>query len=239
MARFSSTSRRPFGRRLRSVAVAGLIVGATGAFFPGGHAAHAASPHTPTSGNDTCFVAVTSLNKDNPFPKSATGSVTEQITFTGFGTITVQINADGSVTGANDHALTGSCPTSGQYNADPSTFTGTITYQDQSGNTRNCVLTDQASVSNPGLGDDPSANHFTFTTPNAAGTGMSELKGQVGCAANKPPTPFDALIVFDGLSAQQGAATPELGSGELLATGLVPALGIVLYRRRRQRRASK
>jgi len=36
-----------------------------------------------------------------------------------------------------------------------------------------------------------------------------------------------------------GAATPELGSGELLATGLVPALGIFLYRRRRQRRASK
>jgi len=33
--------------------------------------------------------------------------------------------------------------------------------------------------------------------------------------------------------------TPELGSGELLAIGLVPCLGIVLYRRRRGRRAGK
>ena len=35
-----------------------------------------------------------------------------------------------------------------------------------------------------------------------------------------------------------GGATPELGSGELLATGLVPALALLLYRRRRTLRAN-
>ncbi len=35
-----------------------------------------------------------------------------------------------------------------------------------------------------------------------------------------------------------GNATPELGSGELLATGLLPIGAILLYRRRRNRRAS-
>ncbi len=35
-----------------------------------------------------------------------------------------------------------------------------------------------------------------------------------------------------------GGATPELGSGELLATGLLPIGAILLYRRRRNRRAS-
>ncbi len=39
-----------------------------------------------------------------------------------------------------------------------------------------------------------------------------------------------------GLGPGGGAATPELGSGELLATGLLP-LGIFLYRRRRQQAA--
>lgn len=35
-----------------------------------------------------------------------------------------------------------------------------------------------------------------------------------------------------------GSATPELGSGELLATGLLPIGAVLLYRRRRNRRAS-
>jgi len=35
-----------------------------------------------------------------------------------------------------------------------------------------------------------------------------------------------------------GGATPELGSGELLATGLLPIGAILFYRRRRNRRAS-
>ncbi len=42
-----------------------------------------------------------------------------------------------------------------------------------------------------------------------------------------------------GTGPASGAATPELGSGELLATGLVPAAGLFLLRRRRQRRAAK
>ncbi len=36
-----------------------------------------------------------------------------------------------------------------------------------------------------------------------------------------------------------GAATPELGSGELLATGLLPIGAVLLYRRRRTRRATR
>jgi len=35
-----------------------------------------------------------------------------------------------------------------------------------------------------------------------------------------------------------GGATPELGSGELLATGLLPIGAILFYRRRRNRRVS-
>ncbi len=35
------------------------------------------------------------------------------------------------------------------------------------------------------------------------------------------------------------AATPELGSGELLATGILPLGGVLLYRRRRARRATQ
>jgi hypothetical protein len=36
-----------------------------------------------------------------------------------------------------------------------------------------------------------------------------------------------------------GAATPELGSGELLATGLLPIGAVLLYRRRRARHAAR
>jgi len=36
-----------------------------------------------------------------------------------------------------------------------------------------------------------------------------------------------------------GAATPELGSGELLATGVLPIGAVLLYRRRRARRATQ
>jgi hypothetical protein len=39
-----------------------------------------------------------------------------------------------------------------------------------------------------------------------------------------------------GSTSPSGTATPELGSGELMATGILPILGALLYRRRRGRR---
>jgi len=46
-------------------------------------------------------------------------------------------------------------------------------------------------------------------------------------------------VTGGGSGGGNGAATPELGSGELLATGLLPLGLALLYRRRRARRATR
>jgi hypothetical protein len=221
MAKRSST----YGRRLRSVAVAGLIVGTTGAFFPGRHAAHAAV--APNS----CFMPVVTLTSG--FPKSSTGSVQETFNLGPAGSLTVNINGNNQVTGLNDSKLA-SCPT-GTFAATASSFSGSIQYTDRDNVTQTCSLDDAEGIdiqSGQTTGNDPNKNRVEF------GNGAT-LVGQVTCS-NNATMKFDALIQFIGSGGPGGAAaTPELGSGELLATGLVPALGIVLYRRRRQRRADK
>jgi len=49
--------------------------------------------------------------------------------------------------------------------------------------------------------------------------------------------PFVAMGTGGGGGGGGGAATPELGSGELLATGLLPIAGLLLYRRRKDAQA--
>jgi hypothetical protein len=238
MAKLSSTSRRPFGRRLRSVAVAGLIVGATGAFFPGGHAAHAASrSYAPPGGNNSCFPPITSLNTKDPIPQGpdTSGFVTELIPLGAAGTLSVRINGDGTVQGVNDNSLSqcpGETPTGTSYQA--TTFGGDgIVFKSINGRFQTCTLTD--SFTDPSV---PIASN-QLTIANNGSTVTDTLDGQLKCTDNVTRT-FSALIVVAGSNTTTTTTpTPELGSGELLATGLVPALGIVLYRRRRQRRASK
>ncbi len=220
MAKLSSVH----SRRLRSVAAAGLIVGATGAFFPGGHAAHAAV--APNS----CFMPVVTLTSG--FPASSTGSVQETFNLGAAGSINVTVNGNNQVTGLNDSQLN-SCPT-GTFAATASSFGGSIKYTDTNNVMQTCTLSDAQGIdiqSGQTIGDDPNKNRVEFGN-------KATLVGQVACSDNRTMK-FDALIQFIGSGAPGTAATPELGSGELLATGLVPALGIVLYRRRRQRRASK
>jgi len=53
-----------------------------------------------------------------------------------------------------------------------------------------------------------------------------EIRGQLALVSAGPPI-------------GSGSATPELGSGELLATGLLPLGAVLLYRRRRARRTTQ
>ncbi len=55
-------------------------------------------------------------------------------------------------------------------------------------------------------------------------------------ATTTPSATPTTVSAGGGALGGSGAATPELGSGELLATGLLPALALLLYRRRRARR---
>lgn len=80
--------------------------------------------------------------------------------------------------------------------------------------------------------------HNSFVTP-PAGSALQILETDTG-NGGIPETliALNATISGGGIGSGGGgggvgAATPELGSGELLATGLVPALAILVYRRRR------
>ncbi len=210
MAKLSSIH----GRRLRSVAAMALVVGATGA-FTSGHA-HAASTVTPAP---------------------ITGSIGVSV---GNGTTTVA----GNTTGGNliisvDHGTVNFNGTNGTATGDsfspvtsptfPALVGGTVTSSDLTfssslgGGTCTTAEIVQADTT---LKVNPDGSDTVSTTCNVPGSGKMILTLVV--SANGVP-----------VAAPAAAATPELGSGELLATGLVPALGIVLFRRRRQRRAAK
>jgi len=78
---------------------------------------------------------------------------------------------------------------------------------------------------------DPSTGVFTF--PSRQSSDLNDQAAMVriyAMLAVLPPT-GGGTVPTGG-----GAATPELGSGELLATGLVPIAAVLLYRRRRARR---
>lgn len=226
MARLSSTSRRPFGRRLRSVAVAALIVGATGAFFPGGHSAHAASmsPQLPCTGTGNTVVNPAPINGSIGVTINGIGVPNSGGTGITGGSLIVNVDgAGGNVTfnGLNALASGGSfdqvCLND---NIPGGTATGGTGLQfNGNGVSGTCSASDVTAVK--------------LTVLDAFGD------DQIGVVCNVPNVGIAAITFIATAPGSHVTPTPELGSGELLATGLVPALGIILYRRRRQRRASK
>ncbi len=89
------------------------------------------------------------------------------------------------------------------------------------GVTRGCVP--NVDAMHPGLVEDIVANPGNYyVNLHTEKHPMGEIRGQLAPAQNTGG----------------GAATPELGSGELLATGLLPLAGVLLYRRRRARRTT-
>ena len=76
------------------------------------------------------------------------------------------------------------------------------------------------------------ATNTPTTTPTRTSTPLPPT-----ATATLPPSATPTMVGGGGGAlGGSGAATPELGSGELLATGLLPALALLLYRRRRARR---
>jgi arabinan endo-1,5-alpha-L-arabinosidase len=74
---------------------------------------------------------------------------------------------------------------------------------------------------------------------HALGSGSTAKIGLVSMGGSGYQANFDYVHVYTlapagGGGGGGGAATPELGSGELLATGLLPIAGVLLYRRRRR-----
>lgn len=232
MARLGVSQPRTLGRRLRSAAVTALIVGAAGAFFPGGHAAHAASPHMPAI--NQCYAPVTQVNSTRP---NASGDV--KVVFSTFGSgITIQFNGttDGAypVIGLDG---TNGCPVSSGVYTGSGTGTDRITYS-SGGADYSCEVTDARIGVGPVTVTDPNPMLGSRTLL----AGQTLLEGMMRCTRTSGSGSFTAPFsdeTYIGGGSGGPTATPELGSGELLATGLVPALGIVLYRRRRQRRAAK
>jgi len=225
MARLGTTPARSLGRRLRSAAVIGLIVGAAGAFFPGGHAAHAAAMTTVTPAPIVGTIGVTVKNDSNS--NTSGGSLTG-------GSLTVRV--DGSTVtlsgtpSPNGSAMGGGTPGTAPFNpvnaptivaGDTTATTGTgLTFTSAQGN-GTCA-----------------ASQVTKIRLSVDEDGSDTLTVTCDTKSDQQVT-LTLAISASGLPGNTPAATPELGSGELLATGLVPALGIVLYRRRRQRRAAK
>jgi len=74
---------------------------------------------------------------------------------------------------------------------------------------------------------------------HALGSGSTAKIGLVSMGGSGYRANFDYVHVYTlapaGGDGGGGAATPELGSGELLATGLLSIAGVLLYRRRRRR----
>jgi len=82
-----------------------------------------------------------------------------------------------------------------------------------------------------GLQDGTSYNHYSLLQTIEDAFGLPCLRHTCD-TANVPP--MTALFALSSNGGGPGPTpTPELGSGELLATGLLPIAGILLYRRRR------
>ncbi len=203
MAKLSSVH----GRRLRSVAVAGLIIGATGAFTTG--YAHAAVQPAPITGS----IAVSVGNGSTVVPGSTTGG-------------TLVINVDGGNITFNGSTNTASGDSFNSVSG-PGLINGTVTSSDLSFTSTNgdgtCTAADFVAAD---------------TTLNVKSDGSDTVSATCHTSEGSSMT-LTLAVSANGIPVTTPAATPELGSGELLATGLVPALGIILFRRRRQRRAAK
>lgn len=125
-------------------------------------------------------------------------------------------------------------PSSNQYPTPPANGSGTTFGQSNSpfaitASSTGGSVTCQYSLAAPiSASTDTSAASYTVDV-FAWYTGLQNT--QVRTQSVKPP---DACT-GSGCTPPTGTDTPELGSGELLATGLLPIAGILLYRRSRRR----
>jgi len=216
MARLSSSSARSLSRRLRSAAVIGLIVGATGAFIPGGHAAHAAGMADVQPSDITSASSSAALRSGSYTLTFDGGSVT--FTFGSTPTQIPTISPAGGPGVTHNQGFQLVAPGNYTESTNPAVLLSGSAFLD--GGTDVCKPTNVNNLFN--VGSDGSDGFIL----------------RLNCGSGGIIT-VDVLTGNGPANTNTSAATPELGSGELLATGLVPALGLLLYRRRRQRRAGK
>jgi len=213
-----------FPRPVRRAALTGvLMIGAFTAFAPSLHA-HAAtmlaascSTSGPLQPDNLSLATGSAATTTGPANFDMGGSLTvngvdgQSVTFVGTGTKNLTV----SQTGAFNKVSAAGCQDFG--NPGNTTSTGQLNVTTSAG-TGSCTF-----------------QQYTFTVNGDATDSLNVLLDCAGKDFIVNAGTGSVIATGNG----NGAATPELGSGELLATGLVPALGIVLYRRRRQRRAGK
>jgi len=201
----------------RAAVATALMAGTTAAVAT---SAHAASPRMPqgsdiTSGNcaSGSLTPLKIINATSGQDAFTSGTLTVMadgatVTFTANGTTTPAANQTGSFNG-----VAGACVAS-DANSDATTPSPN----------------GSSDLSNSTLGTCQFSS-YDFRV-NADGT--DTLNVLLRCVKGSSTTM--QTITTGSVLGSSGAATPELGSGELLATGLLP-LGIFLYRRRRQQAA--
>lgn len=220
------------GVYIRSAAVAAFVVAALGAFAP---SAHAAVPRAAAG----CYAAITSVASSLPAGATYGGSgVTATFDLGAAGAKTVTVSGDSSgvlpVSGLDGTVSGSACQGNGTWDA--TSTGGNINYVNAA-RSYTCSLIKarfaasvDANVDVPALtyGGDPFVDSTTLTP------GQALFEGLLKCASTVVPISM-AVDTFVGVGSGGATATPELGSGELLATGLVPVLGIWFLRRRRPR----
>lgn len=219
------------GVYIRSAAVSAFVVAALGAFAS---PAHAAVPRAAAG----CYAAITSVISSLPAGATYSGpGVTATFDLGAAGAKTVTVSGDSSgvlpVTGLDGTVSGSACQGNGTWDA--TSTGGNINYDNASGpftcsliKARFAASVD-ANVDVPALtyGGDP------FVDPTTLTPGHDYFEGLLKCASTL--VPISAIDTFVAGAGGGATATPELGSGELLATGLVPVLGIWFLRRRRPR----
>jgi hypothetical protein len=230
MAKLSSIH----GRRLRPVAVAALVVGTTGAFFSGGHEVHAAGGVFANGSGTICNSGSLSPDPITASSGSESGPGSSTSTFKS-GSASVTIDGATLVFSSQSGSSTLTPIQTGSFK--PVTSNGC----DEFTQTGSDVIFSSTLLTTTGL----KCDQFRRVEFAVAGTndpiqkpGQTTVVLSVYCS-DGTTMQVQGVGTINGFGDKNAAATPELGSGELLATGLVPALGIILYRRRRQRRAGK
>ncbi len=138
--------------------------------------------------------------------------------------------------------LTGSCYAA---SLTVNTTTGNI-----SGSCDNLTAADQCSIAGTLTGTNASFTiNLGFTEAVNGTLSGTTITGSFVESKNGVPNGASGSFSFTGITVTSVSpctgtscgtnATPELGSGELLATGLLPIGAMVLYRRRRAHRATK
>lgn len=233
MARLGFPASRSGGQRWRMLVATGLIVAAAGAVLPGGYTAHAAgaacSIPAPISSGISATVGPVGSTTNVPVPASS---------FTA-GTLTV-----GGLAGGGNLSFSGTGPNAGLAQG---TFTtpaciGLYDYFDGSngtlllssltlgGSLTATLPTNSALGSASGQSVTCNALDIQEVTLTVGSTGDS---ANVTCKIQNTVLDFTINLGLGG-NGVNNTPTPELGSGELFATGIVPILGIAFLRRRRK-----